>query len=103
MTRDDERIKDARSTGRKRMRALLIKLVEAGELEYKCNECGFIPEKSYKESSRSGGLDANHKNKNWLDNDSANGEWLCRKCHYAKDRATEKGVSALGDEYGYNI
>lgn len=103
VTKDDERIKDPRSTGRKRARAILIKLVEAGERDYCCGECGLIPEKSYKENSRSGGLDANHKNKNWMDNDPENLEWLCRKCHYEKDRATARGVSAIEDEFGYGI
>ena len=103
MTKDDDAIKDWRSTGRKRLRAVLIKQIKAGDLEYKCNNCGFIPTVPYTKNSRSGGLDANHKNKNVKDNDPANGELLCRVCHYAKDRATEKGVSAIEDEFGYGI
>jgi hypothetical protein len=109
--RDDERIKDPRSTGRKRARALLLKLVEEGEREYACEYvgedgsiCGYKPSIPYTQKSRSGDiLDANHKNKNWLDNDSANLEWLCRPHHYKKDRATEKGVSSVDDEFGYGI
>ncbi len=102
--KDDERIRDRRSTGRKRGRAVLIKLVESGERKYCCAECGHVPSTSYKESSRKGDiLDCNHKNKNWLDNDPSNLEWLCRSCHYEKDRATAKGVSATEDEYGYGI
>ncbi len=104
MTRDDERIRDPRSTGRKRARRVLIKLVESGERDYCCAVCGHIPTISYKESSRKGDiLDANHINKNWLDNDSANLEWLCRPCHYEKDRSTGKGVSSVEDEFGFNI
>lgn len=99
--KNDDRIKDTRSTGRKRGRAVLIKLVEAGEREYCCAKCGHVPEKDYKESSRSGGLDCNHKNKNWMDNDPANLEWLCRVCHYEEDRQTERGVSKVKDEFGY--
>lgn len=98
-----EGIRDARSTGRKRGRAVLIRLCESGDRTYSCEECGLVPDKSYTESSRSGGLDCNHKNKNWLDNDPANLEWLCRTCHYRKDRMTEKGVSSLEDEFGYGI
>jgi hypothetical protein len=104
MVKDDERIKDARSTGRKRARATLIKLVESGERVYQCESCGYVPSISYTESRRGGDiLDANHKNKNWLDNDPANLEFLCRPCHYKKDRATDKGVSAVKDEFGYGI
>jgi hypothetical protein len=102
--RDDERIKDPRSTGRKRARALLVKLVKEGEREYSCEDCGHIPTIPVEQSSRGGDiLDANHKNKNWLDNDPSNLEFLCRPCHYRKDRATEKGVSSIEDEYGYGI
>lgn len=100
---DDERIRDKRSTGRKRGRAVLKRLTEAGERTYTCDTCGYVPEKGLEESSRSGGLDCNHKNKNIMDCDPANLEWACRKCHYAKDRATEKGVSSLEDEFGYGI
>lgn len=104
MTKDDDRIRDKRSTGRKRGRRVLIELCERGERSYTCAECGHVPSKSYKDSSRSGDfLDCNHKNKNWLDNDPDNLEWVCRKCHYAKDRATDKGVASdeYKDEYGY--
>lgn len=99
--KDDERIRDKRSTGRKRGRAVLTKLTLAGERSYCCNECGFIPDKGVSESSRTGGLDCNHKNKNIMDCDPYNLEWLCRKCHYAKDRATAKGVSTVEDDFGY--
>jgi hypothetical protein len=43
------------------------------------------------------------KTKTGLDNDPANLEFLCRPCHYKKDRATDKGVSAVKDEFGYGI
>lgn len=102
--KDDERVIDKRSTGRKRGRAVLIKLWESGERDYCCEECGKVPSQHWRESNRSGDfLDCNHKNKNWMDNDPANLEGLCRKCHYAKDRATTKGVSTVDptEEYGY--
>lgn len=93
---------DPRSTYRKRARRILISLCEAGERAYVCNECGHIPEIHYSTPSRSGDiLDANHINKIWSDLDPANLEWLCRVCHYAKDRSTEKGVSPVEDDYGY--
>lgn len=101
--KDDERIKDRRSTGRKRGRAVLIELTKVGERSYTCATCGLVPEKSFEESSRTGGLDCNHKNKNIMDCDPSNLEWLCRVCHYAADRATEKGVSTVEDDYGYSV
>jgi DNA-directed RNA polymerase subunit RPC12/RpoP len=104
VTKDDERIRDKRSTGRKRGRAVLIKLTIAGERDYICANCGAIPNKGFEESSRSGGLDCQHINKNIMDCDPANLKWLCRICHYAEDRATDKGISTLGDdEFGYGI
>ena len=101
--KDDERIKDKRSTGRKRGRAVLVKLTLAGERSYVCADCGLIPEKGVEESSRTGGLDCNHKNKNIMDCDPENLQWLCRVCHYKADRATAKGVSSVDDEFGYGI
>lgn len=97
-------VKDVRSTGRKRARRALEQSGRpyACECEGECGsdacgvhtasdnrvQCGYTPENQ----SRSDTLDANHKNKNWLDNDPANLEWLCRPCHRALDRRTEKGV-----------
>lgn len=104
MTKDIERIKDLRSTGRKRARALLIKLVQEGEREYKCIDCGHVPSTPMDVKTRSGDfLDADHENKNWADNDPANVNWRCRPCHYKKDRATEKGVSSIENEFGYDL
>lgn len=77
------RPKDARSTGRKRGRAALKK----SDRPYECANCSWSPD----EQSRSQTLDVNHKNKNILDNDLANLEWLCRKCHKAEDSKTAKG------------
>ncbi len=49
-----------------------------------------------------GQLQVNHINKNVLDNDPVNLEWMCASCHKYKDSQTEKGVSVKGeDEYGY--
>lgn len=102
--RDDERIRDKRSTGRKRGRKVLIQLTDSGERSYRCAECGHVPIKSHTESSREGDfLDCNHINKNWMDNDPSNLEWLCRTCHYEKDRATAAGVSSIEEDFGYGI
>lgn len=89
-----KRPKDSRSTGRKRGR----KVLERTGRKYECEceeeshhwhegQCSFTPT----DQSRSDTLDVNHKNKNILDNDPANLEWLCRRCHKAEDSKTEKG------------
>lgn len=89
-----KRPKDARSTGRRRGRASLKKAGRPYECEcirddhsWHEGKCGYTPEKQ----SRSDTLDVNHKNKNILDNDPANLEWLCRTCHKAIDSQTGKG------------
>lgn len=93
-------IQDARSTGRKRARIVLLKAVADGLIEFKCNKCGVEP---VGELTRSNNLDAQHKNKNVLDCDLANLEWLCRSCHKKEDSQTEKGVSLKKDEFGYGL
>lgn len=95
-----EELKDARSQARKRARAILQELVDEGEREFRCASCGWAP---VGELTRSNNLDANHINKNILDDDPANLEWLCRPCHKRKDSQTDKGVSVIEDEQGYNL
>lgn len=102
-----KRPEDARSTGRKRGR----KALEESGRPYKCecgekhdwhlgvDQCNYTPQKQ----SRSDTLDVNHRNKNILDNNPANLEWLCRRCHKAIDSRTEKGVmheESWGELYG---
>lgn len=87
---------DPRSTGRKRAR----KVLENIGRPFECAHCKGTPDPT-KPIGRSNNLDVNHINKNWLDNDPANLEYLCRTCHYKADRVTEKGVSKIKDEYGY--
>jgi hypothetical protein len=48
-------------------------------------------------------LEANHKNKNIMDNDPQNLEWLCPSCHKIEDSKTSKGVSKFQDEFGYGL
>lgn len=50
-----------------------------------------------------GTLQANHINKNIMDNDPVNLEWLCASCHKEIDQTTEKGESVLDDEFGYGL
>lgn len=93
---------DPRSTWRKRARRILLDLVRSGEREYRCVDCGYVPEIPWDQPSRSGDiLDADHENKIWSDCDPANLSWRCRKCHYAKDRSTPRGVSPVDLDYGY--
>jgi uncharacterized protein YlaI len=47
-------------------------------------------------------LQVNHINKDILDNDPVNLEWVCSSCHKLIDSQTEKGVSIKGDEFGYD-
>lgn len=111
MASDKEPV-DARSTGRKRARAVLLKLVEEGEREFACeceeeshdwhvDRCGWKPDPN-KPLGRDNNLDVDHQNKNWLDNDPSNLSFLCRKCHRALDRSTAKGVSRVeSDMYNF--
>jgi hypothetical protein len=48
-------------------------------------------------------LQVNHINKDIMDNDPVNLEWLCPSCHKLKDKQTARGVSLKGDEWGYGI
>lgn len=50
-----------------------------------------------------GTLQVNHINKNILDNDPVNLEWLCPSCHKDKDSQTEAGVSVKQNEFGYDL
>lgn len=102
MSRKKGNFIDPRSTGRKQARRVMLSLVEQGEVEFSCSceedhdwhegRCGWEPDPSLP-VGRSNNLDVNHKNKNWLDNDPVNLEFLCRRCHREIDRRTEKGVS----------
>lgn len=107
--------KDPRSTQRKRAR----KVLEATGRPYFCGStssdmwdevsadgCG----RSNRDEEAPGGffpamgeLQVNHINKNIMDNDPANLQYLCPSCHKEKDQQTEKGVSLVTDEFGYNF
>lgn len=103
--------KDIRSTMRKRARKTLFKL----GVPYRCNKCGGFPIKIPADlppelveikidlDNRVSELQANHINKNLLDLDPVNLEWLCPACHKNADKVTAKNVSPKGDEHGYGI
>lgn len=110
---------DPRSTGRKRGRAVLKEIgrpewcgsTQEGGVKVEVYNnvkvgCGRSPVREdapggYYPSMET--LQVNHINKNVLDNDPVNLEWLCASCHKVKDSQTEKGESAKGDEYGYGL
>jgi hypothetical protein len=77
---------DPRSTYRKQARKVLTKIGRP----FRCAKCGWAPVGTL---DRKNNLDCNHKNKVLSDLDPSNLEWLCRTCHRAEDRATEKGIS----------
>lgn len=99
--------KDPRSTGRKRGRAVLFRSNSA----YTCKVCSQSPKVLPPDAPRNfenfipGDLDyslqCNHINKNILDNDRVNVQWLCAPCHKNADKVTLKGVSTISDEFGY--
>jgi ribosomal protein L37AE/L43A len=102
--------KDPRSTQRKRARALLFRL----RIPYICADCGKSPKLRPGDAPKDlelaprylrtvSGLQANHINKDIMDNDLANLEWLCPSCHKLKDKQTAKGVSLKEDEWGYGL
>lgn len=103
--------KDPRSTQRRRARSALFK----ARVPYWCNDCGHgpkilpkdfpvgkieLPPRSLRDKNQ---LQANHINKDIMDCDLVNLEWLCPSCHRIKDNMTGKGVSIKTDEWGYGI
>lgn len=104
---------DARSQGRKRARKKLEEIGRPFRCECKgCKspKCGVTLNdtptcrwKPIPPLGRGNNLDVNHINKNILDDDPVNLEYLCRPCHKAADSVTEKGVSKIEDEMGYGF
>jgi hypothetical protein len=116
---ESDEVLDPRSTGRKRGR----KTLEREGFPYWCAStrdgdvnsryvrgllvgCGRSPSAEDAPGGvypNMGALQVQHKNKNVMDNDPANLEWLCSSCHKVEDSQTEKGVSLKGDEHGYGF
>lgn len=111
---------DQRSTARKHLRKNLLTAISQGlnKHEYSCFKCGTgpldLPQSTYWDANwqitlppldkRKQGvyLDANHKDKDWTNNDAGNGELLCRACHREEDRQTAAGVDPNADDlFGY--
>jgi hypothetical protein len=105
--------KDPRSTQRKRARRILEQRQTPLVCGYKASGemgehgCGRSPDPAFADLA-SGGvypgigtLQVNHINKNIMDNDPVNLEYLCASCHKEIDQTTEKGQSVIDDEFGY--
>lgn len=102
--------KDPRSTQRKRARKILFNIGR----DYICIDCECSPVELPRDAPRHlrlapldkrtvGSLQADHENKNILDNDAANLNWRCPSCHKLSDKRTAKGVSTKEDEFGYDL
>ncbi len=104
MTKDESKIIDWRSTGRRKLRRTLY----ASRQEYKCEKCSRTSKAPPKDApsffeeiwaSENRVLDyplqANHRDKDVTNNDYSNGQWLCAPCHKEEDSKTEKGVSTV--------
>jgi len=110
---------DPRSTGRKRGRAVLkevgrpywcgstddggVKQEWFGNVKVGCGRSPSDPDAPGGYYPTMGQLQVNHINKNVLDNDPVNLEWMCSSCHKIKDQQTEVGESIRGpNELGFN-
>src|SRR5215468_113203 len=104
MTKNEDRIKDWRSTGRRKARRELY----ANYVDYKCAVCGVTAKEPPKDAPRwfedlwpverrelNYQLQANHMTKDYTQNDIDVLEWLCEPCHKIKDSQTGKGESTV--------
>ena len=104
MTKNEDAIKDWRSTGRRKARRELYR----NYIDYKCNVCGVTTKEPPKDAPKwfeelwpeerrelNYQLQANHMTKDYTQNDIDVIEWLCEPCHKVKDSQTDKGVSTV--------
>jgi hypothetical protein len=102
--KDESKIKDWRSTGRRKGRRSLYN----SHIEYRCKKCTFttkLPPKDappwfeeiWPEELRvlDSQLQVQHKTKDVTQNDEDDLEWLCPSCHKIEDLKTEVGVSLV--------
>lgn len=108
MTKDESKIKDWRSTGRRKARSTLFK----ARIDYKCVDCGrtsIEPPKDapswfaeiWPEEQRvlAYSLQADHETKDYSANDLEQVNWRCQPCHKKHDAQTEKGESTIQQEF----
>lgn len=104
MTKDEEKIKDWRSTGRRKARRALY----TSRIDYKCVDCYrtvLTPPKDaptyfdelWPEANRvlKAQLEADHETKDLTDNDPDHLNWRCDPCHWKHDHQTAKGESTV--------
>jgi hypothetical protein len=104
VTKDESRIKDWRSTGRRIGRRVLYE----NWVDYECVDCGVSPvippkdapshfEEIWPEGNRTtlSQLQVDHEDKDYTNNDFSNLNWRCPQCHKLHDMQTEKGVSTV--------
>lgn len=110
MTLDESKIKDWRSTGRRKARRTLYRAY----VIYKCNYpgCGVTTKEPPSDAPAwfdevwpkdkrelDYPLQANHKTKDLTQNDESVLEWLCAPHHKLVDSQTEIGVSTMRGRY----
>ncbi len=108
MVKDESKILDWRSTGRRKARRALFK----SHVEYRCHDCGKVPmeppqdaptwfEEIWPEDSRtlSSQLQADHETKDLTVNDEEFLNWRCPSCHKLRDAQTEKGESTVEQKW----
>ena len=106
--RDEDKILDWRSTGRRKARRVLYHAF----VEYKCADCGKTTKEPPKDAPShfneiwpeenrvlSSQLQANHLTKDLTINTEDMVEWLCPSCHKLKDSQTEKGETTITETY----
>lgn len=104
MTLDESKIKDWRSTGRRKCRKVLYRAY----VTYRCRKCHKTTteppsdappwfDEIWPKKNRvlNYPLQCNHKTKDLTQNDESVNEWLCAPCHKEEDSKTSKGVSTM--------
>ena len=108
MTKDESRIKDWRSTGRRKARRELY----AAFVEYKCVHCGKTTKEPPKDAPRhfediwpeenrvlDYQLQADHESKDYTNNELDYINWKCAPCHQKDDRAVKPGEAQKSINY----
>lgn len=111
MTKDESKIIDWRSTGRRKARRALF----AAYVEYICCDCGVTVKEPPKDAPKhfeeiwpevrrelDYQLQADHETKDYTNNDIEFLKWRCQPCHKAHDNLTGKGESTR-DEVRYAL
>ena len=107
--RDEDKIKDWRSTGRRKARRSLFESF----VDFCCVDCGKTTteppkdapswfEEIWPETNRvltPMALQADHESKDLTNNDEAHLNWRCASCHKLSDMKTEKGIATKEENY----